>query len=148
MSGGGDGGAFDFAGGENNGGLFGLGNFGSGGKGNFFENVLNTYLQTQTGGMVEYDKGFKGNVQNDVGLQIIKETSGAKAAEEANEMAREQFEEQKVAAEQDRNNQILQRGREQIQASQLAGAARRAGTNSNRSTGTVLGSDERDFLGL
>lgn len=118
--------------------------------GNFFGNLinddLNFGLQLVTGGLL----GFKdGKLRAGATTELVKEMSGAKAAEDANEMARQQFEEQKLAAEQDRQNAIVMKGREQIQASMLAGAARRAGTNTRSfAGGALLGSDEKDFLGL
>lgn len=126
------------------------------GKGNFFDNlkhdILSQTVQYASGGLLSYKdgklaKGASTELLEEFGkatLKGTKEVTGAKAAEEANQMAREQFEEQKIAAEQDRQNAIITKGREQVQASQLAGAARRAGTTNN----SLLGSDEKDFLGL
>lgn len=124
--------------------------------GNFFNNliedVVNVGVNTATFGTVGYKDGSLGTkygvVSGTAGRAVVDGTkviTGAKAAEDANEMARQQFEEQKLAAEQERQNMIVTKGREQMRASQLAGAARRAGTNV---TGNLLGTNEKDFLGL
>lgn len=145
-------------GGDNDGGLFGLGNFGSGGGGNFFENVLNSALQMYTGGMVQYDPergGIRGDIKNDVGLDIYKEISGAKAAEQVNVQAREQYEQTKADAAAARVEAQNQTAKDQMQQSRMASGARASSSATTRSTnkGTAissvsLGADEKDFLGL
>lgn len=84
-----------------------------------------------------------------------KELSGAKAAEDANEMAKKQFEETKAAAEQARADAITMTGKDQLAQSQKAGAARSVSASSRSAnkgapiiSTSLLGSDEKDFLGL
>ncbi len=130
-------------------------------KGMSFKSVmndtLNLFVQSATGTLLGYEDG---KISNGVGTEVlksagkstlsgVKEITGAKAAEDANALARQQFEEQKVAAAQERQDAIVRKGREQMQASQLAGAARKAGqTPSTLNQGLKLGSAEKDFLGL
>jgi hypothetical protein len=123
--------------------------WGSGGGGNFFDNLLNTYIATQTSGMVTFkDGGFKADAKKDYGLNIYKEISGAKAAEEANEMAREQFETQQANAIKSRNEAQWRAGRDDITRSNLAGRSRSAIGQNGNGGALNLGSDEKDFLGL
>lgn len=136
-----------------------VGNFDN--KGDFLDNLItggiNLGIQASTGGMLGYKdgkfgKGLAVETTEELGKGLaggVKEVTGAKAAEEANAMARQQFEDQTLASEADRNNQIAMKGRQEMMASQLAGAARRSGmSSSNQSSGNILGSDGRDFLGL
>lgn len=128
--------------------------------GNFFEdlftNVVNYGLQGATGGIAGYDGGlnFNGGASTDSVVAGTKEITGAAAAEEANRIAMEQFEEQKAAADADRAAAIQQTARDQVSLSQKAAAARSAGTktsSANRGqaiSGGSLGTDEKDFLGL
>lgn len=117
--------------------------------------IINVGTQTMTGGLVGYDKdsGFsvgKGLTGN-VAIDGLKEVTGAKAAEEANKMAREQFDQQKVDAEKARLEAQAQSSREQIAASRMASGrgGGGVGTGTSRvSRFSSLGEDERDFLGL
>lgn len=122
------------------------------GKGNFFENlavdIANTGVQTVTAGILGVDRdGVKGGET----VKGLKEVTGARAAEKANDFARQQFEEQKAAAEAERLESQKQQGRDQMVQSMKAGAARNATKNSvNKGTaisGSNLG-DQQDFLGL
>lgn len=88
---------------------------------------------------------------------LVKDVTGATAAEEANKAAEQNLKEQKAAAEADRVAGQQQFAKEQLIKSKQAGGQRRS-TNSSRSTATPkavktlatnnLGSDEQDFLGL
>jgi hypothetical protein len=137
------------------------------GGGNFFENlgsdVLNYGTQMLTGGILGYEdgkisNGVTTNLNKKAGKEVVsgtKEVTGAKAAEQANDLAREQFEEAKAGAELDRKNATDQTAREEIKKSQSAAAARATATsrstskNSSTGGGSVsLGDDEKDFLGL
>ncbi len=117
------------------------------------DGAINGYLQAMTVGTVGYKDGKIGKgatveLAEEVGkstVEGVKTVTGAKAAEDANALALEQFELTKKQAEEERQNAIQQKGVQQIQMSQLAGAARRAGTTSNPIT---LGSTGEDFLGL
>lgn len=122
------------------------------GKGNFFENVfadgLNGALQTVTMGLVGFEDG---KISNGASTNLLKkagkgtasglkEVTGAKAAEQANELAREQFETAQADALKAREQAIYQQGVDQVRQSNLAGRV--------RNTGTQKLGDEKDFLGL
>jgi hypothetical protein len=135
------------------------------GKGNFFNNlgndILNVGVQSMSGGFVGFENG---KISNGVSTNIAKSTgqavvsglktvTGAKAAEEANKIATQQFEEQKASAIADRQESYRQAGLQQVQTSQQAGAARStsrsAAATSNTNKGAFnLGGDEKDFLGV
>lgn len=124
------------------------------GKGNFFQNlgndVLNYAVQYGTYGTVGFQDGKLGEGAAIKGVKVL---TGAKAAEDANKIATQQFEEQKTAAETDRQNSYRQAGLQQIQQSQMAQAARNTGTannstNNSANNGSKLGGDEKDFLGV
>jgi hypothetical protein len=128
--------------------------------GNFFEDLLSVGLNIGTGGVVGYsaDGGlgagaipnYLKNVGNET-MRGVKNVTGAKAAEDANKMARQQMEEQRAMAEQERANQQQRTAKDQMRQSQLAGAARGGQSGANRSSGMGainIGDDERDFLGL
>jgi hypothetical protein len=134
------------------------------GEGNFFENfmtdVTNYGLQALTVGTVGYngktlDNGVATNAHREgrrAAMNGLKEVTGANAAEEANRQARAQFEQSKIDAEAARAESIAQVGRDQVQQSRTAGAARNA-TRSSANKGTAvssysLGADEKDYLGL
>lgn len=127
------------------------------GGGNFFENlfadIVNVGTQVGTGGLAGYGDGKFG--PGIVGTEVvsgIKEVTGAKAAEQANKLAREQFEQTKVDAEAARVQAQQNTATSQMQKSNIAGAARSARVSSKNSGQPVgsysLGSDEKDFLGL
>lgn len=145
---------------DNNGGNF----FGSlnsktlGGKGNFFENVfqdaINYQLQLATGGTIGYGNGgLKTGATTDTVVGGVKELTGAAAAEKANALARQQFEDQKNAALTARQENIANVARDQLRQSDLAGAARSASrtyspNSGSTASGSNLGAAERDYLGL
>lgn len=115
----------------------------------FIDDVLNVGLQIGTAGFVGYgEEGFQGGYS----AEAIKEVTGANAAEEANKLAREQFEEETAQALEDRQNQITQNRQRQTQASQTAGAVRNRSTTSNSSSSSTTNTSnlggETDFLGL
>jgi len=130
------------------------------GDGNFFENVFadfaNYSAQLATGGTVGWEKG-QGIEAGAVSKAIIsgtKEITGANAAEAANNMARQQFEQTKADAEKARMDAQQNVANSELQKSQLAGAARNASASSRSTTDANavqtfnLGDDEKDFLGL
>lgn len=121
-----------------------------GGGGDFFENIFNEGLNTFTNVFSAGTLGFKnGGFQQGVATKAVykglKDVTGATAAEEANMLARQQFEKTAAQAEQDRLNAIQQNQNDQIRQSQLAGAARTSSRTTGRSS--LLGG-ERDYLGL
>lgn len=138
-----------------------------GGEGNFFENlfsdVVNVGVQSATFGTVGYENGKLSNgVTTNIAKKSgkgtasgLKEVTGAKAAEAANDMARKQFEDAQAQAEVDRKNTLAQNARDQVNQSQTAAGARASATSRSTSKGTStsggslsLGGDEKDFLGL
>lgn len=125
----------------------------TGGGNNFLESALDVTLQVGTGGGFGYraDKGgiTFGEVLGPT-IEGLKEVTGAKAAEEANEDARKRFEEEKVAAEQQRADQIAQSAANELIKSRSAASTRGgvSGSSRGQSRFSSLGSDEQDFLGL
>lgn len=122
----------------------------SGGTGSgFLDETIGVLTNISTGGLVGFgEEGFKGGVTGKPIIEGTKEVTGANAAEEANEVAREQFEASKVAAEQDRLKSQKQSEVTQIAASRGAGRAR-SNVSGNASTGsTIGGGNQTDFLGL
>ena len=120
-------------------------------SGDFVDDTLNVVTQLGTWGSVGFeDGGFKKGVITDATIDVTKELTGAAAAEDANAVAREQFEQQKAAAAKERKEAKAQSAQEQITASRLAGGAR-AGKSTSKSSASrfsSLGGDEQDFLGL
>lgn len=122
----------------------------SGGTGSgFLDDILNIKTQIGTFGLVGYgDEGFRAGVTT----EGVKEVTGVNAAEEANALAREQFEQESAQLQQDRDNALEQNRRRQTQASNAAGAVRNASNRNTSATtsrpNTNLGNAETDFLGL
>ena len=141
-------------------------NFASGsGGGNFFENLgsdfLNVGLQSASLGTVGYENGkvsngVNTNVAKNAGqatVSGVKEVTGAKAAEQANTMARQQYEQSKIDADAARVEAQNQTAKNQMAQSRAAGAARNATSSRSATKGAgvqslTLGQDEKDFLGL
>lgn len=121
----------------------------SGSNSNPLEDVLNVATQWSTLGLVGYDKkGFKAGVTGEPIVEGTKEITGAAAAEEANAMAREQFEQQTAAANQDRENAKIANQRANLTASQTASAARNISTKNNKKSSSTPIGDVTDFLGI
>lgn len=131
------------------------------GGGNFFENlgkdILNAGVQSATAGFVgvedgKLSNGVTTNWYKKLGKEVVsgtKEITGAKAAEQANKEARRQFDTQREDMFNERNASIQRTARDQMQQSQMAQGVRSAGTaNKNTGSSQILGSYERDFLGL
>jgi len=120
----------------------------SGGTGiDVLDDFINVNTQLATAGLVGYGKdGAKAGVTGKPVVKGVKEVTGATAAEEANALARDQFEKSTEDALKNRQNAQLQNQQNQIKASQEAGSStvRRATTNK---TATPLGGTT-DFLGL
>lgn len=111
------------------------------------DDVINVGTQLMTGGLVGYSKnGIGAGITGEAAIDATKEVTGANAAEEANALARQQYEDSVEAARVQRQDAITRNARNQVAASQGAGAARtfnRSGNNSSQ----VIG-DVSDFLGL
>lgn len=134
---------------------------GGGGGGSLLDQVINAGTQVVSGGLVGYQGGqVTSGVTTNVVKDTLKEVTGAKAAEEANALAREQFETQRNAALNAREEARARTARDQLAASRLAASNRRRGSVNNANKGqagdnqfqsqsvSLLGSDEQDFLGL
>lgn len=126
-----------------------------------FETGLNLLTNLSTGGVGSYsNKGFDLNLKNGllggVGTSVvsgtkavgegIKEVTGANAAEEANNIARQQFQDQAAQANAARADAKAANFRNEVAASQGAGAARKS-TIANKRSSSIVG-DTSDFLGL
>ena len=132
------------------------------GEGNFFENLgsdlLNLTFQGSTFGQVGYGDGkvtggATAKVAESAGQSVVsglKEVTGAKAAEDANTMARQQFEQAKADAETARVTAQNQTAMDQVNQSKAAAAARNSTSRTTKrgDVSLALGQDERDFLGL
>jgi len=124
---------------------------------NIVESVIDVGLQYATYGTVGFDKdskfGLKKGVVTKGSIDGLKEITGAKAAEEANNMARQQMEEQRATTLNDRENAKKQDAANQLTLSNRAGGIRNQ-VNSSLSTSrggnrySTLGGEEQDFLGL
>lgn len=130
------------------------------GGGNFFENLLtdvaNIGVQSATFGVYGVGKnGLKNGVTTNTvrtgGRAAefgVKEITGANAAEQANALAREQFELQKEQSQAERAEAYRQVGIDQVKQSMLAGAARNTSRGASNKGSFSLGGDEKDFLGI
>ena len=117
---------------------------------NFFESTADVLLEGTTGGLLGMENGRVGEGEvTKIGVDILKEVTGVKAAEEANKMAREQFEEEKARLAKERKDAKAASAAEQLRQSRQAGSMRGT-TSSGRPTGLKYGmmDEERDFLGL
>lgn len=120
----------------------------SSGTGGPLDDLLNVATQISSFGLVGFgDKGVKKGVVSDVGIKGVKDITGATAAEEANQMARDQFEQQTAATKQDRLNAQTANKNANIAASNGVGAMRSTGTKNNKSSSANIG-DVKDFLGI
>lgn len=121
-----------------------------GGENSFFEDVINVVTQGSTAGIFSYESDKGGFTGGGVTMKGAKELTGAKAAEDANTMAREQMEQQKAQMLQERENAKAMNAADQIAKSRQASAvrSRSGGISTGKSSVNVLGGDERDFLGV
>lgn len=110
--------------------------------------VGNLLLQAGTGGTIGLGKdGIKAGITGQAAIDGVKEVTGAAAAEEANALARDQFEQNQQAALDDRQNAITQNNRRQVAASNAAGSAR-SNSNQGGTSGSQKIGNVSDFLGL
>lgn len=113
------------------------------------EQIADVTTQLHTLGIVGFEGGgFKKGVVTEAGISGLKEVTGAKAAEEANQMAREQLEKEKATAQQEREEARAQTAAEQLVASRQAGGVRRGTVGGSFKSSFGGDTDERDFLGL
>lgn len=125
--------------------------------GNVGEDILNVATNFLSVGLVGYD-GENGGFDMSKGLvtknatPIIKDITGATAAEEANADARARYEEEKANALREREQALNDNAVRQLQASRSGNSSRSATSTSNSRNGRAsMFSDlggERDFLGL
>ncbi|MCK4518202.1 hypothetical protein KAT92_05460 [Candidatus Babeliales bacterium] len=122
-------------------------------KGNsVFEDILNVALQGATFGTLGVsEEGVGLGVVGEAGASALKDITGVTAAEDANKIAREQFETEQAAIETERETAQADSAQAQLKASRLAGTARKTSTRTSTgrsAQGSQLIGDERDFLGL
>lgn len=111
-----------------------------------FDEAINLATNVSTFGTVGFGKdGFKAGVVGKPVLGLTKELTGAKAAEEANEITRQQIDQARQQATAERSRAIEQNKQRQIQLSKSAGRARKATQDRGSST---LGNSGSDLLGL
>lgn len=114
----------------------------------FLDDSLNAVTNIFTAGVVGFDEdGLGTGILSDAAIDVTKEITGAKAAEEANALAREQAEQARAQAEQDRQNAISDDQRRNLQASRRAGSVRNNSGDTSSGNVSNLG-NQTDFLGL
>lgn len=110
--------------------------------------ILNVVVQGSTAGVVGFEDGKLGTgVTSDLAIDATKEITGANAAEEANEIARQQFEEDRARLSQQRADAITANQQEQVRRSRGAGRAR-GNVNAGSSAASSNVAQDTDFLGL
>lgn len=121
----------------------------SGGTGiGFIDEGINVATNVVSGGTVGFgEDGFGQGVVTKEAIKGVKEITGANAAEEANKLARTQYEDQVQAARADRANAIATDQRNQLNLSNSATGARTGANNKSNNKTSVTG-DVTDFLGL
>jgi len=114
------------------------------------DDALNVVTQVSTLGLVGYngEKGLSQGKVTSTTLEGAKELTGANAAEEANRLARQQYEDQVLAARTDRENMLLQNKQRQITASNAATASRNSANNTSNINSQRFTGDVSDYLGL
>lgn len=127
----------------------------TGGGNSFFESVLDVGLQLGTFGLVGFkddEGGLSAGITGEPLVDVLKDVTGATAAEEANQLARQSMEEAKAAELQAREDARSQTAANQIAASRRAQALRTpSGTGAPSTSPSAIGGvtgDERDFLGV
>ena len=109
---------------------------------------LNAFTNVFTFGQAGYGKdgfGMDKGVAGKQEINFLKEITGAKAAEEANAMARDQFNQEVAAKEVDRANAVSQKKNNQLN---LSNNAQKLNNNSSPNKSTKIVGDVTDFLGL
>lgn len=112
------------------------------------DETLNVGANVISGGLIGFNKeGFKPGVTGKVVVEGTKEITGANAAEEANQIARDQYEDEVKRRDKQRADQVATDERRQISLSKSAGSARKTSslTSSSNQAGTA---PTTDFLGL
>lgn len=127
----------------------------TGGGNSFFESLLDVAISLPSFGFAGY-KSDEGGLTTGYSTNAIvntgKELTGAKAAEEANDLARQEIQNAKDQALTDRENAQASNAADQLSKSRKAGNLRKttgkSSTPGASSINSNLGQDERDFLGL
>jgi len=111
--------------------------------------TVNVVTNVATAGLVGYENGgLKAGVTGQVALDTTKDLTGATAAEEANDMARQQFEQQTADALKVRQDNILANQRNQTALSNAAGSSRNSNIGTPQKTTKTITGDVSDFLGV
>ena len=127
-----------------------------------FTDVVDFSLQTTTGGLVGFNEdGFRKGVTGEVVVDTLKDVTGANALEAANDQAQARFKQEEDARAKAQEDARNAQYRDQLRASNIAGAARGTSARGGRGSGasgiaagggskgnSLLGSDVQDFLGL
>jgi len=118
----------------------------------FIDDTLNVVTNVATGGLVGYDPnngGFGAGELTQAGTKVVKDATGATAAEEANALAAEEAEKARQQLQQDRVEARATEQRNAIAASRGAAAARGVNTpRRNTNTSSLTGDTDTDFLGI
>ena len=110
--------------------------------------TLNVATNVVSAGLIGYENGgLKAGVTGQVAVDTTKDITGATAAEEANDMARQQFEQQTADALKVRQDNILANQRNQTALSNAAGSRNSNIGTPQKTTKTITG-DVSDFLGV
>ena len=123
-------------------------------KGNsVFEDIINVFTQASTFGAVGFEAdngGITSGVTTDFIGEGVKEVTGVNAAEDANKLAREQFEQNKADILAAKEDERRQNAADQLKSSNLAAGVRRRSSKSTVGAGSssTVGTGEKDFLGL
>lgn len=123
----------------------------TGGGNSFFESALDVGLNYFSLGTAGFKSDEGGLGAHGITSQGLKEVTGAKQAEEANDDARNRFAAEKAAADKQRKDNIADSAANELKKSRSAASARGGVSNpssSGQSRFSNLGSDESDFLGL
>ena len=121
-----------------------------GGEASVFEDIINIATQAHTLGILSYEKEKGGLTGGGVTMRGVKEITGAAAAEDATKAQREQMEADKERMLMERENAKMQNAADQLSKSRQASAVRTrtSGPSTGPTSMNILGSDERDFLGV
>ena len=122
----------------------------SGGGNSFFESAIDVVANAYSLGTVGFESDSGGFGANGPTVDVLKDVTGATAAEEANKAASDRFASEKAASDKQRTDNIAQSAANELQKSRSAASGRGGVSGSSRgiSRFSNLGTDEEDFLGL
>lgn len=115
------------------------------------DDVVDFSTQAGSLGLFGYDKeeGFKAGKVGQLAIDATKEVTGAAAAEEANAIARDQFEKDEARLTKQRADAQSEHRKRQVSLSKGASRARGNSTStSSTQTSSSINNTQTDFLGL